>query len=145
MAGREGRHGTFTLDLNDVDSIKAYSGSFVESPGITYSMYGNQSAVEVLDPQLCYQCDNSLLESTTSFDFTGVWVKPVGSGIRDLYVEGGNVASSYFYGATQAPGYNYGPVSTNGQVFSSNWYESAAYEGMYLFVAKNDSAFYSLW
>lgn len=145
MAGREGRHGTFTLNLIEMGSIMTYSGSFYEAPGIAYSMFGNQSTIEVLDPLLCYQCDNSLLEATASFDFTGVWIKPVGSGIRELFVEGSNIASSYYYGDAQAPGYNFGPVSTNGQVFSSNWYEVDAYEGMYLFVAKNDTAFYSLW
>ena len=108
-------------------------------------MSGNQNSIVEPEASLCFKSDDSLLDGTSSFSFDGVWFKPVGLGVRNMFTEGGNIISSYTYGTTSNPGFNRGPVSSNGLVYSSNWYEGRDYEGMYLFVAKNVSAFYSLW
>jgi len=145
LAGREGRYGTFTLTVIDIGADKAYTGEFSDSPGIVYSMYGNRSSSDEPEDIDCFKADDDMLESSISFDYTGRWVKPVGKGVRFIYVESGGTSSSYYYSESQYPGFNIGALSTNGQVYASNWYESATAEGLYLFVAKNSTTFYSLW
>ncbi|CAE7665467.1 unnamed protein product [Symbiodinium microadriaticum] len=148
LAGRDGRHGTFALSRVTVGANTAYSGDFSETPGLKYTMYGYQNSTDEPSALDCFKADDSLLEQSPAqpaFDFTGVWVKPVGTGLRYLFTEGGDIVSSYFYGPMQAPGFNVGPISSDGLVYASNWFEVDSYEGMYLFVAQNQTAFYSLW
>ena len=145
LSGIDGRRGTFTLNRIAIGSNTAYTGDFTETPGLVYTMYGYQNSTDEPDVEDCFKADDSLLEPSEPFEFSGVWVKPVGAGLRYIFAEGTNVVSSYYYGAAQTPGYNVGPMSSDGQVYGSNWYEGGSFQGMYLFAAKNSSAFYSLW
>ena len=75
--------------------------------------------------------------------FIGEWI----DGIRVLFADVGSdtVYGSYNYGPENAPGYHIGPVYANGQVLCSNWLEVGTWNGLYLFVAKNKTSFYSFW
>jgi hypothetical protein len=76
-------------------------------------------------------------------DDTGEWI----DGTRILFSdpETDQVHGSYFYGPEDAPGYHLGPVFANGQIMPSNWLEAGEWNGLYLFVAKNTTNFYSFW
>ena len=61
-----------------------------------------------------------------------------------VFPVGVNIISSYSYFKTFSPGFIQGSVASNGQVYSSNWYEGWDYEGIYLFVANHATTFYRI-
>lgn len=73
----------------------------------------------------------------------GEWI----DGTRVLYADDSSdlVYGSYNYGPENMPGYHIGPMYLNGQVMCCNWLEVGDWNGLYLFVAKNATNFYSFW
>jgi hypothetical protein len=84
-----------------------------------------------------------LTYSLTHITDIGQWI----DGTRTLFTdtETNIIHGSYNYGPENAPGYHIGPVYANGQIHASNWLETGEWNGLYLFVAKNTTNFYSFW
>lgn len=146
MAGREGKHGSFNFSLTDPGGGNPleYSGYFNEMPGYMYSFSGEKSSSSTPSDLECFRSDLSLLTSSSRFDFTGLWT--VNGATRYMYATSQYLISSYFYAPpSDFHGFQAGPLYSNGQVHSSNWYEDGDWQGLYLFVAKNDNTLYSLW
>lgn len=143
MAGEEARRGTFSLALTVGTPSSSFTGTFTENSGATYSVAETKVDSSVPENIDCFRTDLDLVTNADTFSFTGEWI----DGIRVLFtdVDTDTVYGSYNYGPENAPGYHIGPVYANGQVVPSNWLEVGTWNGLYLFVAKNKTSFYSFW
>lgn len=155
LAGMESRSGNFSFSLAFANDVLSYSGQFLERPGIPYMMYGNQTSSVAVSGIDCMEANVATIaaQTSTAFAFTGEWYV-VDSNWSELafptprwiYQADGRFTQSYLYGPEGAyQGYSIGNTCMNGQVAMANWYENGDYDGLYLFVAKNDTVLMSRW
>ena len=71
-----GTHGSFSLTLTG----SAYTGSFTQLPGITYSIAGTQSSTSTPSDLDCQRSDDYLLTTSEYYSSTGTYVQVGGSG-----------------------------------------------------------------
>jgi len=113
-------------------------------------MYGDKTDTSAPTATECFATDMSYLTNTDIYSYTGTWLTwnydlPTMAN-RYMYSDNGDFTTSYDYHIDNGLyGYAIGTTSSNGQIGMSNWYEAGDYIGLYLYVAKNDTYFYSLW
>lgn len=149
LAGNAAIRGNFTLTLNG--AATAYSGTYQQagSSDVVYSVTNAAKSSSSTPTDLeCFQVDDSMLTTTTTYDLTGALTYDYYVTYWYMSVSDTTLTSSYVYvyqDGTQSPGTSYGTSFLNGQLVLDNWYESADATGIEITLAKNSTHTYNLW
>lgn len=152
LQGWEGSHGTFSLTLTG----SAYSGTFTQLPGITYSISGTKTSSTIPSDLDCQRSDDYLLTSSEYYSSSGTYI-PVGgkdkgvvsNAIQESETGRGTVVGSYQYVFSSSSelvhGTEYSTSYLNGQVKTGRWSEADDASGINMYVAKNNTHHYTSW
>ena len=127
--------GTFTLTN---DNAGGFTGSFTESPGITYNIASTQSSTDTPPDLQCARTDDELLTQATGYDRSGKWYDDAGTDMTVQDYTSTYVTSYLYYYEDGTPAYGTSVgIRPSSQVSLANWHESSSDEGIELLIAKN--------
>lgn len=127
--------GTFTLTN---DNAGGFTGSFTESPGITYSLTSVQTSPDTPSDLECARPDDDLLTQDTGYDHSGKWYDDAGTDMSVQDYTSTYVTSYLYYYSDGTPAYGTSVgIRASNQVSLANWHESGSDEGLEILIAKN--------